>query len=357
MYVYPSSVLEASLTEALDLRVDRLIVGQAPVMAQLKSMISMVAARDVPVLVQGETGAGKELVAQALHAASGRKGKLVAVNCAAIPSELLESELFGYEKGAFTGADQRRVGLVELAERGTLFLDEIGDMSLDLQAKLLRVLESRSVQRLGGSTAVPVDFRLVTATHKGLETQVEKGQFRADLFYRINVFPLEVPRLADRREDIPLILEHMLEQALQKDADADVPHFSAPALHKMMGHDWPGNVRELRNVLDRAKVLFPGRMLSAGDVDSILLSFGRPAAPVVAPAAAPAPEALPELADFKGAIGPDDVLDLKDYLTGIEKTLIADTMTAQGDNVSRAAKALGLQRTTLIEKLKKLKLR
>ena len=209
----------------IDHRIERLIVGETDPIIQLKRMISMVADSDAPVLVQGETGSGKELVAQAVHQVSNREGRLVAVNCAAIPSDLLESELFGYEKGAFTGAEQRRIGHVESASGGTLFLDEIGDMSLDLQSKLLRVLETKSVQRLGGGEAIPVDFRLVTATHKGLKDQVVRGGFRADLFFRINVFPLEVPRLADRKSDIPLILEHLIEMYQAQSPNRDAPHF------------------------------------------------------------------------------------------------------------------------------------
>ena len=186
---------------------DNLLVGQSGPMREIKRLIELAAPSTTTLLVQGETGTGKELVAQAIHALSGRKGQLISVNCSAIPSELLESELFGHEKGAFTGADKLRAGRFELADGGTLFLDEIGDMPLPLQAKLLRALKSRTIQRVGGSKEIEVDFRLVCATHQNIEADIETGKFRADLFYRINVFPLSMPALAARAVDIPLLVE------------------------------------------------------------------------------------------------------------------------------------------------------
>ena len=344
----------------IDHRIERLIVGETDPIIHLKRMISMVAHSDAPVLVQGETGSGKELVAQAVHQVSNRTGKLVAVNCAAIPSDLLESELFGYEKGAFTGADQRRIGHVESASGGTLFLDEIGDMSLDLQSKLLRVLESKTVQRLGGGEAIPVDFRLVTATHKGLKNQVEQGGFRADLFFRINVFPLEVPRLADRKSDIPLILEHLIELHQAQSPNRDTPHFSLDALKLMSTYDWPGNVRELRNVLARAMVMYPGKILSGQDVSHLLETFGSaPSAVELSKIVPPVPQEsdLPEPESFRGAFKAESHLKLKDYLTQIEKVIIEDAIAAFDGNISQAARSLGMQRTTLIERVKRLGLR
>ena len=189
---------------------DELIVGQSAPMREAKRLIELAAPSTTTILVQGETGTGKELVARAIHNLSKRKGKLVSVNCSAIPAELLESELFGHEKGAFTGADKTRSGRFEMASGGTLFLDEIGDMPLALQAKLLRALENRTIQRVGGGNEVEVDFRLVCATHQNIEGDIESGKFRADLFYRINVFPITVPALASRSVDIPAILTSML---------------------------------------------------------------------------------------------------------------------------------------------------
>ena len=190
--------------------IDDIIIGQSAPAKELKKLIEVVAEAPTSVLVLGETGTGKELVARAIHAASGRSGRLVSVNCAAIPSELLESEIFGHEKGAFTGADKPRKGRVELARGGTLFLDEIGDMPLPLQTKLLRVLENRTVQRVGGNDEIEVDFRLVCATHQNIQARVDEGGFRADLFFRINVFPIQVPTLAERHVDIPLIADAIL---------------------------------------------------------------------------------------------------------------------------------------------------
>ena len=189
---------------------DELLVGQSAPMREVKRLIELAAPSTSTILVQGETGTGKELVARAIHKLSGRKGKLVSVNCSAIPSELLESELFGHEKGAFTGADKPRAGRFEMASGGTLFLDEIGDMPLALQAKLLRALENRTIQRVGGGTDVEVDFRLVCATHQNIEADIDAGKFRADLFYRINVFPVNMPALAGRAVDIPALIEAMM---------------------------------------------------------------------------------------------------------------------------------------------------
>ncbi len=253
-----------------------MIPGESVSICRVKQLIAAVAVSDAPVLVRGSTGTGKELAAEALHRASGRGGALIAVNCAAIPADLLESELFGHEKGAFTGADRQRIGRIEMAHGGTLFLDEIGDMPLALQAKLLRVLESRRISRVGGTSEIEVDFRLVTATHRNLDAQVAAGGFRCDLYYRINVFPLELPDLRERASDIPLILARMLEDQLARDPALDLPHFDTSALRALAGHSWPGNVRELRNVLARAIVLFPGRIVTARHVRENLLQLAMP---------------------------------------------------------------------------------
>ena len=337
---------------AIDERVEGLIFGNSPDMRRLKETISLVGPASAPVMVQGETGTGKELVAQALHMVSGRAGDMVAVNCAAIPANLLESELFGHEKGAFTGADERRIGRIEQAQGGTLFLDEIGDMPVELQAKLLRVLETRRVQRLGGRSEVEVDFRLVTATHRNIADSVVAGQFRMDLYYRIAVFPLTVPRLVERREDIPVLLKAMTMMMRIGGARGPAPQFSAAALRALERHDWPGNVRELRNVFERACVLYAGREITVRDVEEHLLLQVTPRAEA-APAATAAPTACaPE--KIRETLQEQGFVDLRGYLQGIEEAMINVALDVNRGCVSHAAQALRLQRTTLIQKMKKL---
>lgn len=342
--------------------VDRIIVGETAPMRQLKRMISAVAVSDAAVLVRGPTGAGKELVAEALHRASGRKGALIAVNCAAIPAELLESELFGHEKGAFTGAERARPGRIEQAAGGTLFLDEIGDMPLALQAKLLRVLETRRIQRLGGTSEQTVDFRLVTATHRDLNAAVAAGTFRADLFFRISVFPLVVPSLAERTADIPLILSRLIEDHLAANPAAEAPHFDLGAIRALAAHPWPGNIRELKNVLMRAFVMLPGRMVTARHVRDNLIGMEMPD-PETADLALPEPPApqakgdLPDPSQFHDALQRLGDIDLRGYIRDIEVALIEAALDKRQGNVAQAADALRLRRTTLIEKMKKFGIR
>ena len=342
--------------------IDRVIVGETAPMRQLKRMISAVAVSDAAVLVRGPTGAGKELVAEALHRASGRSGALVAVNCAAIPAELLESELFGHEKGAFTGAEKARPGRIEQAAGGTLFLDEIGDMPLALQAKLLRVLETRRIQRLGGTSEQMVDFRLVTATHRDLNAAVAAGDFRADLFYRISVFPLSVPSLAERTADIPLILARLIEEYSAANPAAEIPHFDLGALRALSAHPWPGNIRELKNVLMRAFVMLPGRMVTARHVRDNLLGMEMPA-PEDEDFSLPEPPApaekgdLPDPSQFHDALARLNDIDLRGYIRDIEVALIEAALDKRQGNVAQAADALRLRRTTLIEKMKKFGIR
>ncbi len=342
--------------------VDRIIVGETAPMRQLKRMIAAVAVSDAAVLVRGPTGAGKELVAEALHRASGRKGALIAVNCAAIPAELLESELFGHEKGAFTGAERARPGRIEQAAGGTLFLDEIGDMPLALQAKLLRVLETRRIQRLGASAEQTVDFRLVTATHRDLTAAVAAGTFRADLFFRISVFPLSVPSLAERTADIPLILARLIEEYSSANPAAEPPHFDLGAIRALSAHPWPGNIRELKNVLMRAFVMLPGRMVTARHVRDNLLGMEMPD-PETADVAMPEPPApqakgdLPDPSQFHDALQRLGDIDLRGYIRDIEVALIEAALDKRQGNVAQAADALRLRRTTLIEKMKKFGIR
>ena len=255
--------------------IEEIILGNSLVINEMKKLIEMVSSSNTTVLIQGETGTGKELVAEALHIASGRQGNNISVNCAAIPSELLESERFGHEKGAFTGADRTRPGRFEQANNGTIFLDEIGDMPLPLQSKLLRVLESRKIQRVGSSKEVDVNFRLVCATHQDLDKKVEKGEFRADLFYRINVFPIDVPTLAARKVDVPILIQGIIEKMKFSGQDIKV-NFSEDALKVLSNYSWPGNVRELRNVIERASVLFNDRSVSGDNVKENLLRLKVP---------------------------------------------------------------------------------
>ena len=349
--------------------IEEIILGNSLVIKEMKKLIEMVSSSNTTVLIQGETGTGKELVAEALHIASGRQGNNISVNCAAIPSELLESELFGHEKGAFTGADRTRPGRFEQANNGTIFLDEIGDMPLPLQSKLLRVLESRKIQRVGSSKEVDVNFRLVCATHQDLDKKVEKGEFRADLFYRINVFPIDVPTLAARTVDVPLLIQGIIEKIKFSGQEIKV-NFSEDALKVLSNYNWPGNVRELRNVIERASVLFNDRSVSGENVRENLLRLK-----------APDPEEeqdelwaastelgeitkdekdkeieslpIPKPEQYKDWFLYFDKMDLRKHLSEIEIVMIEAALEKTDGMVSQASDVLKLRRTTLIEKMKK----
>ncbi len=363
------------MTTELMAHIEKIIVGTSRPAAEMKRLLALVAKSDTTVLAQGPTGSGKELVARALHHASGRKGRLISVNCAAIPAELLESELFGYERGAFTGADKRRPGRVEEAHGGTLFLDEVGDMPLLLQSKLLRVLENRTVQRVGSGDEIAVDFRLVCATHQSLDQKVDAGLFRADLFYRINVFAVDVPSLSERRADIPLILEALVNARAESAPHLPRPQFDVTALHALAAHDWPGNVRELRNVLDRAQVLFPDTPITGAHVNENLLRLRAPRATAAEEQAA-IWETVGELAQdlgvesdhhtnqdmnfnpqrYRSWFDHNDQIDLRQHLRDVESELVRAALERSGGMVSRAADLLTLRRTTLIEKMRKLEI-
>src|SRR5437870_120288 len=230
------------------------IVGRSPALQRVLHLVESVATTDVAVLIRGETGTGKEVIAELMHRLSARHGALVKLNCTAIPTGLLESELFGHERGAFTGAIARRIGRFELAHQGTLFLDEIGDLPLDLQPKLLRVLEEREFQRIGGTQTIGSDVRIIAATNRPLEELVEEGQFRADLYYRLNVFPIDLPPLRERTEDIPLLVRHFVTQHAEK-LGRRIQYISPDVMETLVRHPWPGNVRELKHVLHRAVIL------------------------------------------------------------------------------------------------------
>ncbi len=304
------------------------IIGSSPGMRRVSELMRRVVDSDVSVLVTGESGTGKELVARALHFNGPRsKGPFVAVNCASVPETLIETEMFGHERGAFSGATAQRLGCFEQADGGTLLLDEIGDMPLVLQAKLLRVLQEREIRRVGGRTTIPVDVRVVASTHRDLEAAMREGAFREDLFYRLAVFPVEVPPLRMRREDIPLLAEHFRKKHADR-LGVSVRAISAAAIALLARHDWPGNVRELENVICRSLVMETSDVLQAATLPPEL---GPPAATPGAPAAPPTAGTLADL----------------------ERQAIAEAVQQSGNNLTRAASALGIDRTTLHRKLKK----
>jgi sigma-54 specific flagellar transcriptional regulator A len=314
--------------------------GSSAVVRAVHRLIEQVAPFDTNVLVLGESGTGKEMVARHVHELSARAGKpFVPVNCGAIPADLLESELFGHEKGAFTGAIAARVGRFELAAGGTLFLDEIGDMSLHMQVKLLRVLQERTFERVGGSRTIRADVRIIAATHRNLEAALAAGQFREDLYYRLNVFPIQMPRLADRSEDLAALTEQLLSR-LERLAGARIS-LSVRALAALRSYAWPGNVRELANLLERLVILHAGKTVDVADLPERY----RPAAVAVA-----------RLPGAPASTLPHDGFDLKDHLTQLEQRYIREALARADGAVAGAARLLGMQRTTLVEKLRKYRL-
>jgi sigma-54 specific flagellar transcriptional regulator A len=349
------------------------IIGEAPAIAALRQLVRQVAPSDASVLLVGPSGSGKEVVARAIHAGSRRAGKpFVAINCGAIPRDLLESELFGHEKGSFTGAFALHKGRFEEAHGGTLFLDEIGDMPADMQVKLLRVLEERVVQRIGGKGQIAVDVRILAATHRDIDAAIEAGAFREDLFYRLAVFPIDVPSLAERAEDVPLLVEHFLGQAKGRKPVG----FSQAAFARMAEHGWPGNVRELRNFVERASILYAGRAIGRDEAGALLLRRGRvgaiergalwdatelaaapaPARPSV-PASEPAEEIVVPIRADAPVMTEARPVALRDMLAEIERRYIEEALTQSEGVIADAARLLSLQRTTLIEKMRKYEMR
>jgi sigma-54 dependent transcriptional regulator, flagellar regulatory protein len=327
--------------------IDELIIGNSDAVRRLRQMIERVAASDVSVLLAGPSGSGKELVAQAIHMASARKANpFVAINCGAIPAELIESELFGHEKGAFTGAQARRIGHFEAANTGTLFLDEIGDMRFDMQVKLLRVLEERKVTRVGGSTVQNVDLRVISATHQDIDLAMANGQFRHDLFFRLGVVIVRVPDLASRVDDIPMLIRHFQ----RGKPPAAVARFDDGAIVRLQAHGWPGNIRELKNFVERAGVLMGGECVDAQAVEQ-LLSNVVPMVSAVSSVAAPAPLPAPALPASLSTL--TQPIDLKQEMESIELMRIHTALEMADGIVSEAARLLTLKRTTLIEKMRK----
>jgi len=326
-------------------------VGRSPQMATMERLIRQVAPHDTSVLLLGESGTGKEMAARTIHEQSNRRrGPFVAINCGAIPSELLESELFGHEKGAFTGAITTRKGRFELAEGGTLFLDEIGDMSLPMQVKLLRVLQERMYERVGSNLTQRCDVRIIAATHRNLEQAVGPGgTFREDLYYRLNVFPIELPPLRDRAEDLPVLVEEFAAR-LAANGHA-VPSFGTDVYAALAAYRWPGNVRELGNLVERLAVLYPGRLVRLGDLPPQYRAFAPLAESV--PAQETAANIAPAPAAASAPYLTHEGLDLREHLALVEVALIRQALDRADGVVAHAAKTLRLQRTTLVEKLRK----
>ena len=327
---------ELSRTLAADLGPGDRLVGSSAVMARLREMLGRVAQTDARVLLTGESGTGKELAAAALHGLSRRaRGPFVRVNSAAIPRELVESEMFGHEKGAFTGAHQQRRGRFELADGGTLFLDEVGDLGPEAQSKLLRTLESGEVERVGGTAPVTVDVRVVAATNRDLRQEIAAGRFRADLFFRLNVVPIHLPPLRERKADIPELAAHLLAR-LQARSGMTTPRLGDEALAALHAYDWPGNVRELGNILERLAILSPGRDVGAREVTSLLGE-------------------APPIAAWTPAAGPlEGDAALAERLDAFERDLILRALDEAQGSVAEAARRLRTDRPNLYRRMKRL---
>lgn len=351
------------------------MVGQTPAMQKIRFLIQQVAKTEANVLVLGPSGTGKEVVARNIHLLSNRAGgPFVPINCGAIPAELLESELFGHEKGAFTGAISTRKGRFELAQGGTLFLDEIGDMPQPMQVKLLRVLQERIFERVGGTQILKADVRIIAATHRDLETMITEGGFREDLYYRLNVFPIETPALSERTDDLPLLINELLNRQYQSH-QAKVK-FTERALESLKLHSWPGNVRELSNLLERMVIMYPEQTVDIAELPKKYQHLEVESYQPVYPEALQERDLLNSLfqteepeecsdaslelvSDAPLAFGsvtqdlPDDGLDLKEFLAELEIRFISQALERHDFIVARAAEILGLRRTTLVEKMRK----
>jgi sigma-54 specific flagellar transcriptional regulator A len=348
-------------------RLFRSLVGKSPEIQSVRHLIEQVAPTEANVLILGESGTGKEVIARNVHFLSKRNDAIfIPVNCGAIPGELLESELFGHEKGAFTGAINSRKGRFELAEGGTLFLDEIGDMPLQMQVKLLRVLQERSYERVGGTKPIKCDVRVIAATHRDLETMIEQGLFREDLYYRLNVFPIESPALRERKEDIPLLLQELITRL---EIDNAQIRFTENALISLMEHNWSGNVRELSNLVERLMILYPNQLIDLHDLPHKYKHLD------VDPYQPQYPQELLERDAINAMFGdnidiedntfftkleepsakalPAEGLNLKEYISDLEVSLIIQALDCQEWVVARAAEVLGMRRTTLVEKMRK----
>ncbi|OLQ89218.1 sigma-54-dependent Fis family transcriptional regulator [Vibrio ponticus] len=349
----------------------RSLVGQSHGIKEVRHLIEQVSSSEANVLILGESGTGKEVVARNIHYHSPRRGgPFVPINCGAIPPDLLESELFGHEKGAFTGAITSRKGRFELAEGGTLFLDEIGDMPMPMQVKLLRVLQERCFERVGGNSTIRANVRVIAATHRNLDHMINDGGFREDLYYRLNVFPIEMPALRERKEDIPLLLQELMTRL---EAEGSQPIcFTPRATNSLMEHDWPGNVRELANLVERMIILYPNSLV---DVNHLPTKYRYSDIPEFQPEYNPtvsveeqerdvlqnifAEDFCMDEMDLFGSSDnapqslPPEGVNLKEMLADLEVNMINQALDAQGGIVARAADMLGMRRTTLVEKMRK----
>jgi sigma-54 dependent transcriptional regulator, flagellar regulatory protein len=367
-------------------------IGTSPIAQALRRLVTTISNSNATVLITGESGTGKELLARSLHEQSDRiGGAFVPINCSAIPKELLESELFGHRKGSFTGAVADRIGRFELAHGGTIFLDEIGDMSLDMQVKLLRVLQERVIDPVGSTRQIPIDVRVIAATHRDLEAEIQAGRFREDLYYRLNVLPVVTPPLRERPEDIAELLAFYANH--YKLPKGQAVRFAPDFLEALVSYPWPGNVRELCNLMDRFSTLYAGQLLDLRAIPANLLPKGlvpiqaemlQRSGPVVdTQEMTPPPEVLAEMNAASQATAlltdqpepqdneiesiimlaqgmphlPPEGISLKDRLAEIERNIIEQALERSQGNVSRTAKLLNLQRTTLIEKINKYELR
>ncbi len=313
---------------------DYQMIGESPSIDQLKQQIKLAAPSSGWVLITGENGTGKELVARAIHQQSTRADKpFIEVNCAAIPEELIESELFGHEKGAFTGATAARKGKFDLANSGTLFLDEIGDMSLKTQAKILRILQEHKFERVGGNRTIEVDVRVIAATNKNLQREIEQGNFREDLFFRLNVLPFSVPPLRQRKDDIPRLCTHFLKYFCGKES-RQIKTISQPALQALLGYDWPGNVRELKNLIERLVIMTPGNEIKVGDLPHS-----------ISPA---------RMSKNSTQTGPEHDMpaSYREAKEAFEKRFLEEKLKKNSWNISRTAEEIGLERSNLHRKIK-----
>ncbi len=323
------------------------LIGDSPRMLQVYEMIEKVSDSVSTILISGKSGTGKELIAKTIHFNSYRSQKpFVPINCAAIPRELLESELFGHEKGAFTGAIVARIGRFELANEGTLFLDEIGELDISLQVKLLRVLQEREFERVGGTKTIKVNVRIIAATNKDLDKATKEGKFREDLFYRLNVIPLHIPSLKRRPEDIPLLIDHFVHKFSRR-RKREPLKFSSEAKDCLLKYRWAGNVRELENLIERLTILVSGNIVKVSDLPDKIRETSKDEVVTEPHSVTPSKYATKEL-DL-----PDSGLNLKSVIENMEKQLIQRALEKTGGNKNKAAELLGLNRTTLIEKLKK----
>lgn len=326
----------------------RSLVGTSRVIQNVRTLIDQVARTDANVLILGESGTGKEVAARNVHARSSRATHpFVPINCGAIPPDLLESELFGHEKGAFTGAITSRQGRFEIANKGTIFLDEIGDMPLAMQVKLLRVLQERSFERVGSGKTIQIDVRVIAATHRNLEKEIEQGRFREDLFYRLNVFPIEMPSLRDRAEDIPLLINELI--ARIEGEKRGTLKLLPDAIQVLSQYPWPGNIRELANLVERLAILYPNGLVNAGELPKKFV--GKKLNPEVNKEVL-VDTAIPEDL-IKNVSLPKHGVDLKEHLIKTELTLITQALEECDWVVARAANYLNMRRTTLVEKMRK----